>query len=124
MSPRTLVAGIALGRLALGAALLAAPRKVVGPGWIGGEAERPAAGVLLRAVGARDLALAVGTLAALKQGSSLSPWIVGGALADGADFAATLAAGQAIPTQGRASVGLLAGGAFGAQLGLLRAVNG
>jgi len=123
MSPRTLVAGIALGRLALGAALLAAPRKVVGPGWIGADAQRPASGTLLRAVGARDVALAAGTLAALRQRSSLTPWIVGGALADGTDFAATLAAGQAIPPQGRAAVGLVAGVAFGAQLGLLRAVG-
>jgi hypothetical protein len=124
MSPRTLVAGIALGRLVLGAALVAAPQKVVGPGWIGAEAERPAAGVLLRAVGARDLAIALGTLAALRQGSSLTPWIAGAAVADGTDFAATLAAGQAIPPQGRAGVGALAGGAFGAQLGLLRALRG
>lgn len=124
MSPRTLVAGIALGRLALGAALLVAPRKVVGPGWIGAEAERPVPGVLLRAVGARDVALAAGTLLALKQGASLKPWVAGGALADGADFVSTLAAGQAIPPQGRAGVGLLAGGALGAQLGLLRAVGG
>ena len=123
MSPRTLVAGIALGRLVLGAALLAAPRKVVGPGWVGAEAERPAAGVLLRAVGARDVALAAGTLAALKGGSSLTPWVVGGAIADGADFTATLAAGQAIPPQGRAAVGALAGGALGAQIGLLRALK-
>lgn len=124
MSPRTLVAGIALGRLALGAALVAAPRKVVGPGWIGAEAERPAAATLLRAVGARDIALAVGTLSALRSGSNLAPWIVGATIADGTDFAATLAAGSAIPPQGRAAVGGLAGGAFGAQLGLLKALKG
>lgn len=124
MSPRTLVAGIALGRLILGAALLAAPRKVVGPGWVGSEADRPATGVLLRAVGARDIALAAGTLVALKDGSSLTPWVIGGALADGADFASTLAAGQAIPPQARAGVGAIAGGAFGAQLGLLKALKG
>ncbi|MDW5593810.1 hypothetical protein VSS74_05660 [Conexibacter stalactiti] len=123
MTPRTLVAGIALGRLALGAALVAAPKKVVGPGWIGAEAERPAAGVLLRAVGARDVALALGTLAALKQGSSLTPWVVGASIADGTDFLGTLAAGQAIPIQGRAGVGLLAGGALGLQLGLLKALD-
>jgi hypothetical protein len=123
MSPRTLVAGIALGRLVFGTVLLAAPRKVVGPGWVGAEADRPAAGVLLRAVGARDIALAVGTLAALKGRSSLTPWVVGGAIADGADFASTLAAGQAIPPQGRAAVGAVAGGALGAQIGLLRALK-
>lgn len=123
MSPRTVVAGIALGRLVIGAALLAAPRKVVGPAWVGAEAERPATGVMLRAVGARDMALAIGTLATLKQGGSLTPWIVGGALADGADFVSTLAAGQALPPQARAGVGAVAGGAFGAQLGLLRALK-
>lgn len=123
MTPRTLVAGIALGRLALGAALVAAPKKVVGPGWIGAEAERPAAGVLLRAVGARDIALALGTLAALKQGSSLKPWVVGASIADGTDFFGTLAAGSAIPMQGRAGVGALAGGALGLQLGLLKALD-
>ena len=124
MSPRTVVAGIALGRLALGAALVAAPRKVVGPGWIGAEAERPAAGTLLRAVGARDLALAIGTLGALRNGSSLTPWIVGASIADGTDFFATLAAGSAIPAQGRAGVGALAGGALGVQLGLLKTLRG
>ncbi|ADB53980.1 hypothetical protein Cwoe_5575 [Conexibacter woesei DSM 14684] len=123
MSPRTLVAGIALGRLALGAVLMAAPRKVVGPGWIGAEAERPAAGVLLRAVGARDVAIAAGTLLALRQGSALKPWVAAGAIADGTDFVATLAAGQAIPPQARAGVGVLAGGGFGSQLGLLRALD-
>lgn len=124
MTPRTVVAAIALGRLVLGTALVATPKKVVGPGWIGAEAERPAAGVLLRAVGARDVAIAVGTLLALKQGSSLKPWIVGGALADGTDFVATLAAGQALPMAGRAAVGTVAGGALGAQLGLLKAIEG
>jgi hypothetical protein len=124
MTPRTLVAGIALGRLALGTALVAAPKTVVGPGWIGAEAERPAAGVLLRAVGARDIALALGTLAALKNGSSLTPWIVGASIADGTDFFGTLAAGQAIPMQGRVGVGALAGGALGLQLGLLKALKG
>jgi hypothetical protein len=123
MGPRTLVTGIALGRLALGAALVVAPRSAVGSGWIGSEAERPAAGVLLRAVGARDVAIALGTLIALKQGSSLRPWVLGGSIADGADFFATLAAGQAIPPAGRAGVGALAGGALGVQLGLLKALD-
>lgn len=123
MSPRTLVTGIALGRLVFGVALVAAPRTAVGQGWIGAEAQRPAAGVLLRAVGARDIALAVGTLIALKQGSSLKPWVLGGAIADGTDFVATLTAGQGIPLQGRASVGAIAGGALGAQLGLLKKLD-
>jgi hypothetical protein len=117
------VAGIALGRLALGGALLAAPRGIVGQGWVGEEARRPAAGVLMRAVGARDVALALGTLVALRNGSSLTPWVIGAMLSDGTDFAATLGAGQSLPASGRAAVGAIAGGAVGAQLGLLKALR-
>jgi hypothetical protein len=123
MSPRTLVTGIALGRLAIGAALVAAPRGPFGTGWIGAEAERPAAGVLLRAVGARDVAIALGTLISLQRGTSLKPWVLGAAIADGTDFVGTLAAGQGIPMAGRVGVGAIAGGALGMQLGLLKALD-
>jgi hypothetical protein len=122
MGPRTLVTGIALGRLAIGAALVAAPRKAFGPGWIGEEAQRPPAAALLRAVGARDVALGLGTLIALRNSSSLKAWVLAGTIADGTDFFATLAAGQAIPPAGRMGVGAVAGGALGAQLGLLKAL--
>jgi hypothetical protein len=118
------VAGIALGRLALGTALLAAPKQVVGTGWVGDEAKRPAAAVLLRAVGARDVAIALGTLVALRKRTPLTLWIVGATLSDGTDFFATLGAGQALPASARAGVGAIAGSALGAQLGLLRALRG
>lgn len=123
MSTRTLVGGIALGRLLLGGALLLAPRSVVGPGWVGDEAGRPAAGVLLRAVGARDVGLALGTLAALRSGAPLTPWVAAGALADGTDLAATVGAGAAVPASARAAVGAIAGGAFGVQMALLRTLR-
>lgn len=123
LSTRTQIAGLALGRLALGVALVAAPRAAVGAGWVGAEAERPVTATLLRAVGARDMAVALATLAALRNGSPLKPLLVGASLADGTDLVATLLAGKAVPTQGRVGVGALAGGALVAQLALARSVD-
>ena len=123
MSPRTLLASLALGRLALGAALIAKPSSPVGSGWVGAEAERPATAMLFRSVGARDMALALGTLGALRQGSRLRPWLLGATLADAVDLVATFAAGRVIPAQGKASIAVLAGGAIAGQLTLTRQLD-
>jgi hypothetical protein len=124
MSPRRLLATIALGRLAFGVLLTAKPETTVGPGWVGAEeAERPATTLLFRSVGARDMALALGTLGALRQGSRLRPWLLGAILADAVDLGATFAAGRAIPAQGKASIALFAGGAIGAQVRLTRQLD-
>jgi len=122
MTTRTAIAAIALGRIGLGAALLAAPRALAGAAWVGApEARRPVGAALLRAVGARDVALGLGTLLALRDGDALAPWLIGGALADGADAVATALAGAAVPARGRLAVGAVAGGACVAQLALLPA---
>lgn len=123
MNSRTVITTVALGRLGLGAAMMVAPGKLVGQGWIGAEATRPLASLMIRAVGARDVALAVGTLMALRQGSSLKPWLVGGAIADGTDCVATAAAGAAVPTASRIGVAALAGGGLATQLALLPSVE-
>jgi hypothetical protein len=124
MSPRRLLSSVALGRLAFGVLLTAKPAATVGPGWIGAEeAQRPAATLLFRSVGARDMALALGTLDALRQGARLRPWLLGAILADTVDLVATFAAGRAIPAQGRASIAVLAGGAIAAQLSLTRSLD-
>jgi hypothetical protein len=123
VSTRTQIIGLALGRLALGTALLAAPRGLVGAAWIGRDAERSTSSILLRAVGARDVALALGTLVALRQGGALRPWLLTASIADATDVLATLKAGDAVPAQGRAAVGALGGGAFAQQLALARAVD-
>ncbi len=124
MSPRTLLAGIALGRVAFGAALTAKPQTTVGPGWIGtAEAERPTAALLFRSVGARDIAIGAGTLAALRQGAALRPWLLGALLADAVDLVATLGAGKAVPVRGRIGIGLVAGGAVAMQLAVARSLT-
>jgi hypothetical protein len=74
------------GRVAAGLALLAAPEQTT-PLWIGKRRSRtPAARVLTRAMGARDLAIGAGSIA----GGPLRPWLVAGLIADTADLSATL----------------------------------
>lgn len=124
MRPRTLIAGLALGRLAIGAALAAKPEGAFGAGWVGERtARKPAPTLLLRAVGARDAAVALGTLATLRVGGPLRPWLLAATLADVTDLLATFAAGDAVPVQGRVGVGVLAAGAAGAQLALVPRVT-
>lgn len=123
MNPRFLTTTLAVGRLAIGAALVAKPQGVVGSGWIGEEAKRPTAVLAFRSVGARDMALALGTLAAQRGGNPLKPWLLGATLADAVDLVATFAAGRAVPAKGKAAITLLAGGAIAQQLALTRSVE-
>lgn len=124
MNARTMLTMLAGGRLLIGAALVAKPQSQVGGGWVGGEeAQRPSTALLFRSVGARDMALALGTLGAQRSGSPLKPWLLGATLADTVDLVATFAAGKAIPKAGKAAITLLAGGAIVQQLALTRSVE-
>ena len=124
MRSRALLTSLALGRLAVGAGLTAKPAGPLGAGWVGGEeSRRPTNALLFRAVGARDMALALGTLAAFREGSRLRPWLLAATLADAADLVATLTAGRAVPLQGKATIAAVAGGAIAGQLALLRALD-
>jgi hypothetical protein len=124
MNPRTLLTTLAVGRLAIGAALVAKPSSEVGGGWIGSEAaQRPASRLLLRSVGARDMALGLGLLGATRDGSKLRPWLIGATIADVVDLKATVLGGSEIPGRGKAMIALLAGGAIVAQLALARSVE-
>jgi hypothetical protein len=123
MNARTILTAVAAGRLVIGAALVAKPASQVGTGWIGEDAKRPASQLLFRSVGARDMAIGLGTLAAQRSGSPLKPWLLGATLADAVDLAATFAAGSAIPKSGKAVIALFAGGAIVQQLALARSVD-
>ncbi|HXE45129.1 MAG TPA: hypothetical protein VN635_08015 [Conexibacter sp.] len=124
MPTRAMLTTLIAGRFALGAALVAKPQSQVGAGWVGGEeARRSVTTLLFRSVGARDMALALGTVSALRNGSPLKPWLLGATLADTVDLAATFAAGRAIPKAGKAGIALLAGGAIVQQLALTRSVE-
>src|SRR5688500_12688437 len=79
----------ALGRVAIGAALIAAPSKAAA-GWLGDAGRHPATGTAMMALGVRDLALGLGAAWALGGGESSRPWMLAGTLADAVDLAATL----------------------------------
>jgi hypothetical protein len=95
---RALATGLAANRCAFGLGYLLAPRRT-GTGWIGPAARRPATTVFTRALGARDLALGLGALGALRAGDDAQArtWMAAHALADGADLVATLAARRSLP---------------------------
>jgi len=123
MNPRAMLTGLVAGRLAIGALLVAKPQSQVGTGWIGEDAKRDSVAVAFRAVGARDMALALGTIGAQRSGSALKPWLLAATLADATDLFATFRAGAAVPKSSKALIALLAGGAIVQQLALTRSVE-
>src|SRR3954466_8460757 len=74
----------ALGRIAFGAGLLAAPERVAA-GWLPGDAARAGTKVAVRGLGARDVALAAGVVLAARK----RPWLIACLACDLADIAAT-----------------------------------
>ena len=103
--------GLAISRVAFGAALLFEPRDVV-RGWIGRRAASyGGTQAVTRAMGARDVSLGAGTLAALMAGRDARDWVVAGAFADAADLVATLTADD-VPLTGRVIVLAMASSAI------------
>jgi hypothetical protein len=119
---RDLALSNARGRMAIGAALVLAPR-LAGPMWIGRDADSRAVNVLARGLGARDLALGLGTAVALDRGAPVRGWLEGAALADAVDLVSTLLAGDSIPASKRRAVALIAGGSMIACAALARVVD-
>jgi hypothetical protein len=122
VQPRDLALSNARGRMAIGAALVLAPR-LAGPMWIGRDADSRAVHVLARGLGARDLALGLGTAVALDRGAPVRGWLEGAALADGVDLVSTLLAGNSIPASKRRAVALIAGASLIACAALARVVD-
>ena len=92
-----------LARTALGVVALVRPSVPLAP-WIGADAERGTTRLLGRALGARDVALGIGALRALRTDSDPALWLVVAAGSDAADFAATLLAWREVPALGRVAV--------------------
>ncbi len=105
---------VAAGRVALGLTALVWPSVPARP-WVGAAADDVAARVFGRALGARDLALGLGALAALQGPSdepgSASAWVAAGALSDALDVVASLSSWRELPRAGRWLVVASAGGA-------------
>lgn len=83
---------MSLARFGIGVALLLFPRRCA-RGWLGeGAAAWQGTSVAMRAVGARDVAIAVGTMTALEDGGDVSAWLRAAATSDAGDTAAILLA--------------------------------
>jgi hypothetical protein len=109
---RLIARAVAVGRIGFGAGLVIAPQRFTNL-WLGYDSGRAGTQVVSRGLGARDVALGVGLLAADER--QLGAWVTGAVMADAADLVATIAAGRSLPVAGRALVGALALG--GAALG-------
>ena len=112
---------VAAGRVALGVAALARPSVPARP-WVGASADELGARVFGRALGARDIALGLGALAALRiapagsagaqaAGAQACAWVAAGALSDALDVAITASAWPELPRTTRWLVAASAGGA-------------
>jgi hypothetical protein len=104
----SLARAIGAGRVGFGLALLAAPERFAEP-WLGRDARRAGAVVAVRGLGARDLALGMGTVAAASE--ALPAWVAASLAGDLGDLVATVTAGHGVPASGRVLVGGLAAGA-------------
>jgi hypothetical protein len=110
MDARTMARGIALGRIALGAAIAIAPARA-SRGWVGEDGARPGAQVIGIGLGARDVAVGLGSLLALERGRDARTWFAASVLCDAADAFATFSRRDALPPAGAIGVSALAGGA-------------
>jgi len=120
---RTTTAAFAIGRIAFGVGLLAAPERVAG-GWLGKDAASGPAKIAIRGLGARDIALSLGMLLSLDDTDRLAPWLAVTIGSDLTDLTATLAVpGDSLPDNARWGTVALAGAAAAAGAGLLAAAR-
>ena len=112
MEARDLAVGLAGGRIAIGVVSVLVPG-VVGRALMGPDGDSRAARLLLRVVGARDLALGVGVVAALGRDAPVRGWLQASAVADGLDAAGSLLARNHLrPTVVPAAAAAATGGAL------------
>lgn len=83
-------------RVAYGAALAAAPAKTT-ENWLGADGRRPGAQVPIRALGAREILLHAGAIAAALSDAPVKPWLLASIGGDSADIVATFAHGSGLP---------------------------
>jgi hypothetical protein len=118
LPPRDAARVYGAGRVAIGAALVVAPR-LLGRVWLGAPAATPAGAVALRALGVRDVVLGGIAVHTLDHPDVAPRWQRTCAAVDAFDLVATVAARRSLPPVGSALVmGIAAAGAAtGAWLG-------
>jgi hypothetical protein len=120
MTPRLLAQIIAAGRVLIGLTLFLTPTRITRH-WVGAaEGDRPGARIMAMGLGARDVVVGAGALMALKEGGATArPWLLGSAVADTMDLAATLRTAGELPKVAVAGTVAVAGGAAAAGFYLL-----
>ncbi len=115
---RTVALLLASGRVAIGAAAVAAPTMVARP-WIGEVSTGAASRLLARTMGGRDLALGIGALRALAASDrEARPWVALGGAADAVDALATVIAFASLPRRSRWGILAMTVGAAVASTGV------
>jgi hypothetical protein len=106
---------LAAGRIAIGAALLAAPRLTIGM-WIGRDAAAGGVAAVARALGVREVVLGGMLLHTLDRPQVGRRWLQTLSICDVVDLAATLAARRALPSHGRVLIVAMASAGAAGQL--------
>ncbi|MGQ0519621.1 MAG: hypothetical protein ACT4PX_00535 [Actinomycetota bacterium] len=92
---------LSYGRIGLGVTAILAPRLPSAP-WVGdAEARRPAVRLFARSLGARDVALGLGPVLAMRHGAPARGWMEAGGLADAGDLLGTLVSWRSLPRRSR-----------------------
>jgi hypothetical protein len=107
-SRRLAVAVLGL-RIAYGAALVATPARVTRR-WLGPAGETGPTQVGVRGLGAREILIHAGALAAALRGAPLRPWLAASIAGDMADIASTAAARRDLPEGSPLATLAVAGG--------------
>jgi hypothetical protein len=112
MEARDLAVGLAGGRIVIGVVSLFVPG-VVGRAMMGPDGDSGGTRLLLRVLGARDLALGIGVVAALDRNAPVHGWLRASAVVDGLDAAGSLLARHHLrPTVFPVAAGAATGGAL------------
>jgi hypothetical protein len=112
MEARDLALGVAGGRIAIGVVSLVVPG-AVGRAMMGPDGDSGGARVFLRVLGARDVALGIGVLAALDRNAPVRGWLRASAVVDGLDATGSLLARRHLrPTVFPAAASAATGGAL------------
>jgi hypothetical protein len=96
MNVRPLATGLAVNRVLFGTGFVVAPERS-SRGWISIDGATAGGRVMTRATGARDIAIGLGALRALRSGADARPWFAAQLVSDASDFLATWAERRELP---------------------------
>ncbi len=109
-------------RVAYGLALILAPGRVARR-WLGSAAHAAPTQVALRGIGAREIGLHAGALAATLSGQAVRPWLAASMVGDLTDVAGTVCAAEGLPRGSAIATLIVGGGSAALSAGLAAALD-